>query len=206
MSHFETRIPIFKDLGFRENAITKLKEYVDLLWSANEEMNLFSRKMAFEELIDNHVIDCMLPLKKFPAEIVAAADFGSGGGLPGIIFALQFPEIRFHLFEKSKLKQKFLNACAEIAPNIKVQAEVPVHLKSIDLVTARAFKPVDVILDVSRSYYEKGGKYFLLKARREKIDEELLLARKKFKNLKVEIEPLTSPVLVVERHLVRLHS
>jgi len=206
LQHFEDRIPIFKDLGFREDGIPQLRDYIDILWSANEEMNLISRKMTYEELIDNHVIDCMLPLKKFPKDIVAAADFGSGGGLPGIIFAIQFPDIHFHLFEKSKLKQKFLNHCAELAPNIKVQAEVPIHLKSIDLVTARAFKPIDVILDVSRSYYDKGGKYFLLKARLEKIEEELIPARKKFKNLKVEIEPLTSPVLVVERHLVRLSS
>lgn len=202
--HFEKRIPIFKELGFREEAIPQLKQYLDLLLEANEEFNLISRKMTYEELIDNHVIDCMLPLRLFPTDIVSSADFGSGGGLPGVIFALQFPDIHFHLFEKSKLKQSFLKQCKTIAPNLQVQAEVPIHLKSIDLVTARAFKPIDVILDVSRSYYEKGGKYFLLKARLEKIEEEMVVAKKKFKNLKVTIDPLTSPVLVVERHLVRI--
>ena len=69
---------------------------------------------------------------------------------------------------------------------------------------ARAFKPIDVILDVSRNYYNKGGKYFLLKARREKIEEELILAKKKFKDLKVAIEPLRSPLLEVELHIVLL--
>lgn len=202
--HFENRIPIFKQLGFREDAIPQLKQYLDLLLEANEEFNLISRKMTFEELIDNHVIDCMLPLAHFPKDVISVADFGSGGGLPGVIYAIQYPEIHFHLFEKSKLKQSFLQHCKAIAPNLHVQAEVPIHLKSIDLVVARAFKPIDVILDVSRSYYEKGGKYFLLKARREKIDEEMVLAKKKFKNLQATITPLTSPVLVVERHLVRI--
>ena len=107
--HFEKRISIFLDLGFHEQALPKLKAYIDLLWKTNDEFNLVSRKMTFEELIDNHIIDCLLPLKHFPKNIKTVADFGSGGGLPAVIFAIQFPEIQFHLFEKSKLKQKFLN-------------------------------------------------------------------------------------------------
>ncbi|MGE5084690.1 MAG: 16S rRNA (guanine(527)-N(7))-methyltransferase RsmG [Bacillota bacterium] len=200
--HFENRIPLIKELGFREEALPQLKSYIDLLWSSNEELNLISRKMTFEELIDNHVIDCLLPLKYFPKNAKVVADFGSGGGLPGVIYAIQFPEAAFHLYEKSNLKQNFLNRCKTIAPNLQVHGEIPKDLPEVDVVTARGFKPVDVILDVSRSYYQKKGKYFLLKARREKIDEELTLARKKFKDLKVTIEPLKSPVLDVERHLV----
>ena len=200
--HFENRIPLIKELGFREEALPQLKSYIDLLWSSNEELNLISRKMTFEELIDNHVIDCLLPLKYFPKNAKVVADFGSGGGLPGVIYAIQFPEAAFHLYEKSNLKQNFLNRCKTIAPNLQIHGEIPKDLPQVDVVTARGFKPVDVILDVSRSYYQKKGKYFLLKARREKIDEELTLASKKFKDLKVTIEPLKSPVLDVERHLV----
>lgn len=200
--HFENRIPLFLQLGFREEALSKLKAYVDLLWASNEELNLISRKMTFEELIDNHVVDCLLPLELFPRDTKVAADFGAGGGLPGVVYAIQFPQIRYVLFEKSPKKQEFLNRCKAVAPNLEVRGEIPLDLGEIELVTARAFKPVDVILDVSRQYYRKGGKYFLLKARREKIDEELELARKKFKDLKANIVPLKSPILDVERHLV----
>lgn len=200
--YFEHRTPIFLQLGFRPEALSQLKAYVDLLWTANEELNLVSRKMTFEELIDNHVIDCLLPLKTFPKGVKVAADFGAGGGLPGVIYAIQFPDVKYHLYEKSPKKQEFLNRCKAIAPNLEVHGEIPKDLKGVDLVTARGFKPVDVILEVSRDYYKKGGKYFLLKARREKIDEEVSLAKKKFKDLKVDITPLSSPVLDVERHLV----
>ncbi|MNL47761.1 16S rRNA methyltransferase GidB [compost metagenome] len=119
-----------------------------------------------------------------------------------MIYAIQFPDIAFHLYEKSPLKQEFLTRCKTIAPNLTIHGEIPVKLENTDVVVARGFKPVDVILDVSRHYYQNGGKYFLLKARKEKIDEEILLAKKKFKDLKVTIEPLKSPVLDVERHLV----
>ncbi|MGE3974551.1 MAG: 16S rRNA (guanine(527)-N(7))-methyltransferase RsmG [Bdellovibrionales bacterium] len=206
MKYFEKRTALFLDLGFHEARLPQLKKYIELLWAANEEFNLISRKMTFEELIDNHVIDCLLALSQFPKNVKRVADFGSGGGLPGVIFAIQFPKMRFELFEKSKMKQGFLNRCKEIAPNLIINGDIPLELGNVDLVTARAFKPIDVILDVSRSYYKKGGEYFLLKARKEKIDEELSLAQKKFKDLKVRIEPLKSPVLDVERHVVLLSS
>ncbi len=202
--HFENRIPLILSLGFREEAIPSLKSYIDLLWISNEELNLISRKMTFEDLIDNHVIDCLLPLKSFPKSVKNVADFGSGGGLPGIIYAIQFPEIKFSLYEKSPKKQEFLNLCKKIAPNVEVLGDIPQNLEGVELVTCRAFKPIDVILDISRKYYSQGGKYFLLKGRLEKIDEEIGLAKKKFKDLKVAVEPLKSPILEVERNLVTI--
>ena len=200
--HFEKRLPVILDLGFRKEAIPQLKSFLDLLWASNEELNLISRKMTYEDLIDNHVIDCLLPLKFFPQSVKRVADFGSGGGLPSVLYAIQFPNISFQLFEKSNLKQDFLNKCKTIAPNLNVNAEIPLRLLNIDLVTARAFKPLDVILDMSRDYYKNGGKYFLLKGRMEKIQEEIADSKKKFKDLKVSIEVLKSPVMEVERHLV----
>lgn len=201
-SHFEHRKNIFIELGFRAQSIPQLNSYVELLWASNEELNLISRKMTFEELIDNHIIDCMLALKHFPNTVRNVADLGTGGGLPAVIYAIQYPKINFHLYEKSKLKQDFLNRCREIAPNLKVCGELPPHLKNIDLVTARAFKPIDVLLDMTRNYFAEDGKYFLLKARKTKIEEELLLAKKKFPSLNASLVELKSPVLDVERNLV----
>lgn len=200
--NFETRTKEYLELGFRAEVLYKLKAYLELLWSTNEELNLISRQMTFAELIDNHIIDCLLPLKHFPTGCSRVADFGSGGGLPAVIYGLQFPETKFLLFEKSPKKQDFLRRCQELVPNIEVFGEIPSKLSGVDLVTARGFKPIDVILELSRSYYKAGGKYFLLKARAEKIAEEAALAKQKFKDLKLAVVPLESPVLAVERHLV----
>jgi 16S rRNA (guanine527-N7)-methyltransferase len=202
MPPLKMRIPTIIDLGFRADGVPQLEAFLDHLWDSNTHLNLISRKMLVEELIDNHVIDCLLPLKHFPQDRKVVADFGSGGGLPGVIYALQFPNIRFRLYEKSRLKQEFLRTCKEIAPNIEILGEIPPALGDIDLVVSRAFKSVAVLLDISRSYHTKGGKYFLLKARRDKLDEEIADARKQFKDLKVEIVPLKSPVLEVQRNLV----
>lgn len=203
--HFEQRSPLILELGLRPEALPILRKYLDLLWSANEELNLVSRKMSFEELIDQHVIDCLLPLRYFPSSAQQIADFGTGGGLPGVLYAIQFPEKSFHFFEKSPKKRDFLKRCLALAPNVQLHAEITPQLPDLDLIMGRAFKPIDVILDLSRRYCDEDGEYFLLKGRREKIDEEVQLARKKFKNFKVELIPLSSPVAEGERHLVRIN-
>jgi 16S rRNA (guanine527-N7)-methyltransferase len=203
---FDRRIPVYLELGFGSRSLEQLQSYIELLWESNEELNLISRKMTFEDLIDNHVIDCLLTLKFFPADTAkVVADFGAGGGLPSVVYAIQFPHIQFLLFEKSPKKQDFLKRCQKIASNLQIHGDIPKRLTSVDLVMARAFKPLDVILDMSREYYKEQGSYFLLKGRREKIDEEFALAKKKFKDLEIQVQELKSPVLEVERHLVQIH-
>ena len=67
LSYFEKRVPEILKLGFHEDAIPLLKVFLQMLWETNEQLNLVSRKMTAEEFIDNHVIDCLLPLKYFRA-------------------------------------------------------------------------------------------------------------------------------------------
>ena len=205
MSYFEQQKSIFLSLGLREQAVPLLKKYVDYLWSSNEELNLISRKMTIEELIDNHIIDSLMILSDFPANVKKVADLGSGGGLPGVVLAIQFPEIEFHLFEKSPKKREFLEGCHKWLPNLFFHSEITTHMKGFDLITARAFKPIDVIIDMTTTYYKSGGKYFLMKARLEKIQEEIRDTQKKEKTFKCTIQPLKSPVLEVERHLVLIN-
>jgi len=198
----ENRTPIIEKLGFPLSRLPLLKEYLSLVWKANAELNLFSRKMSMEELVDNHLIDCLLPLEFFPTAAKAVADFGSGGGFPGVIYALAFPNLKFHLYEKSPKKQNFLKSCQQRFRNIEVFGEIPTDLPDVDFVTSRAFKPLDVLFEISRDYFRRGGSYFLLKGRHEKIQEELAFAQKKFGNISIQVLPLHSPVLDVERHLV----
>ncbi len=190
------------DLGFREDGFHLLEGYVQMLWESNEELNLVSRKMTFQELIENHVIDCLLPLKEFPQNITSFADFGSGGGLPGVIYAIQFPHMKATLYEKSNLKREFLEKCKKFAPQMRIKSEVPPDLEPTDIVMSRAFKSADIILIMNQKYFLRGGSYFLFKARREKIDEDLKDIIKKYPKLNYQIIPLKSPVLEVERHLL----
>lgn len=204
------QIQIILDCGFQEKNLDTLKWYIDFLWQQNTELNLFSRQTTFNDLIENHIIDCLLPLKHFEninsnQTLNKVADLGTGGGLPAIIYAIHFPEIQFELFEKSPKKQIFLNSLKQKITNIQIKGLVHSTDLNVDLIMARGFKPIDVILELTQSHYEKHKNYFLLKARLEKINEELFDTQKKFKNIKSEIIKLNSPILEVERHLVLIN-
>lgn len=203
-SYFDQCVPLIVNLGFREARLEALANYLRALCIANNELNLMSRQTGFKELMDNHVIDCLLPLRFFPQTVKKAADFGSGGGLPGVLYAIHFSDVEYTLYEKSPKKREFLNKCIKFAPNLKISGEIPKNFDGVDVVTARAFKPADVIVDMSAHYFKMGGSYFLLKGRLDKIEEENKDLLKKFKDAKVEITKLESPLLDVERHLVRI--
>ena len=205
MKELLTRKSIILSLGFGEEKFPLLISYVERLWAANLELNLFSRQMQSQALVDNHVVDCVLALQHLPLEAKVIADLGSGGGLPGVIFAIARPHVKFVLYEKSPLKRGFLSSCRELAPNFEIRAEITEKIEGVDCVTARAFKPLDVILEMTRGYFLSGGKYALLKGRKEKIDEEIELSIKKFKNVKCQLIALKSPLLEVERHVVKIN-
>ena len=201
----DLRESILLQLGFDKSLIGQLHFYLETLLEWNQRLNLISRQMVIQDIVDNHIVDCLLPLRYFPRSAKRVADFGSGGGLPVVLFAIQFPQVQFTAFEKSVRKREFLSHCSrQITPNLEVLGEIPQKLVGYDLVVARAFKPIDVILEMSRQYFEDGGGYFLLKGRLEKIHEEMSLATKKFDKISEEIFPLLSPLLEVERHLVKI--
>lgn len=199
-------VPDLIKLGVSEAQISNLQDYLNLLWRWNDQLNLFSRQMTSRQLIDNHLLDCILPFPYLPKNLKKIADLGSGGGLPAIIFSILLPDTEFTLYEKSPKKQSFLKECQKTFKlNLSVQGLIPSVFPDYDLVTARAFKPIDVILDLTQSKTRNKTKYFLLKGKKETFEPEIALARKKFK-FTSEVIRLESPRLEVERHLVLIET
>ena len=79
---------IIEELGFNLVKFSLLEKYLELLWAANEELNLVSRQMTITDLIDNHVIDSLLPLKYFPSDAKKVADFRNKMPLKSVLKVL----------------------------------------------------------------------------------------------------------------------
>lgn len=188
---------------FTQTQVDKLSVYMDRIWLANQQLNLFSRKMSAEALFHDHLLDCLAALPYVP-NAKKVADLGSGGGLPAIPLAICFPNTQFLLFEKSPKKRLFLESLSDVCPNISIQGLIEPHSidQNIDWVTARAFKPIGIIVELTRAYANAGGQYFLYKGRRNKIEEELKTA--KLGRLQSKIQPLPIFGSADERHLVLL--
>ena len=111
-------------------------------------------------------------------------DVGSGAGFPGIIIGIvakyrKIP-LKVKLIEKSSKKVKFLNETnKELKLNIEVvhQNVLEKEIKMIDDVyTTRAFKPLEVILELMHSKAENWKKIFIYLGKTGK--NELLQASK----------------------------
>jgi 16S rRNA G527 N7-methylase RsmG len=110
-----------------------------------------------------------------------------------------------HLLEKSKKKCYFLNKTIDLLglKNAKVLDTVinkNNNLGSYSLITARAFSSTANILKLTQNNLDDGGKYVLLKGKKEKISEEL--ATINTNKYKYEIIKLENKKY--ERHLVEI--
>jgi 16S rRNA (guanine527-N7)-methyltransferase len=196
---------ILDDFGISSSTEGTLSTYMDILWEANKDLNLFSRNLNCTDLIHLHLYDSLLGSPHLP-EANSIADLGTGGGFPAIPMAICNPDKEFTLIEKSPKKAFFLDSLKWLVPNIRIVCSlVPegIHERT-QLVIARAFKPLPIILELTEDYLARGGSYLLWKGRREVIDGEIVESGKILKKHKsqVNILPLIHPTRDVERHLI----
>ena len=81
-----------------------LEKWADLLLNYNQEINLISRKQT-DLLWEKQILHCLsLPiLQKIPNGL-EVFDFGTGGGLPGIILAIIRPDLHLTLVDSRQKK------------------------------------------------------------------------------------------------------
>ncbi|OHD10968.1 MAG: 16S rRNA (guanine(527)-N(7))-methyltransferase RsmG [Spirochaetes bacterium GWD1_27_9] len=180
---------VLKDCNIDESFFKNINSYLELLLKKNEELNLISRKLDIKTIIIDHIYDCLCA-NDFFTPYSSITDIGSGGGFPAILLAIIFPQKKIQLIEKSPRKVEFLIEVIKTLDlkNANVICGVVSEQKIIgDCITCRAFKSILEILDMTKTFFNKGGTYLLYKGRKETIDEETKEASKKYKfNLKLD--------------------
>ncbi len=188
--------------------LKKYSDYLNIIIKYNSELNLFSRTINKEQLIIDHFYDCVDGFNYFES-YNTIADLGSGGGFPGILLAITFPYKKVLLIEKSAKKCEYLLKVIKELSLVNVSIINKVlennHLSEVDVVTCRAFKPIDIILELTENYYKEYKKYILYKGKLETISTELQRAEKKLK-ISIENKYKTEKICLLnkekERHLV----
>ena len=149
----------------------------------NLELNLISRKLSLDEIISDHIIDSLTGydfLKSFPS----ITDLGSGSGLPGIIIGIIFPDKKITLIEKSPKKCIFLDEAVRHLNlnNISINNALVEEIKIESTAAAcRAFKEINDIIGLTRSFFKNKGTYILYKGKPDRINEEIEAAKKNYK-------------------------
>lgn len=126
---------------------TLMKQYPE--W--NEKINVISRK-DIDNLEINHILHSLAIGKyiKFAPD-TRILDFGTGGGFPGIPLAILFPEVNFHLVDRTgkkiKVAQEIASQCG--LKNVTFQhGDVAECKEKFDFVVSRAVMPQSDLLKV----------------------------------------------------------
>ena len=141
-------------LNVSRETFLELDEFKEMILYENKKINLISQHT--EEIArDRHIIDCAQIIDLIDKNHLSCTDLGSGSGLPGLVLAIikkkQKSDMKFFLYEKSFKKSNFLK---KVINKFELNAEVinqnifdQKNLSS-DLIVARAFKPLPIILDL----------------------------------------------------------
>jgi len=149
-----------------------LEEYVSLLCKWNQSMNLIG-KATEREIWQRHIIDSLQLIPLFPKEYKTITDIGSGGGLPGIVLAISTKKVT-HLIESNQKKAIFLNQASSLC-----QKNIHIHNNRVeslspwesDILTARAFAPLEKIFEWSGDFIKKSKICLFLKG--QNVVEEI---------------------------------
>ncbi len=150
-------------------------DYSRLLLATNTIVNLTGAR-DWETLIEAHLFDCLTAAQFVPDDARVIADWGSGGGLPGLVWASVFPDKRVLLCERRGKRAEFLEEAVmrlELfhAEVLSGQAEEQLRMEGeIDLIVARAVEAPLKLLKRIRRNKVRFGTLFLMAGPR--FDEE----------------------------------
>jgi 16S rRNA (guanine527-N7)-methyltransferase len=161
------------------------------------------------QVLTHHLADCLATvpaLQRWLAQRAGDApvrvlDVGSGGGLPGAVWAVMLPAVQVVCVDTVGKKAAFVQqAAAELRlPNLRgVHARVEALDARFDVVTCRAFATLADFVALTRERLAAGGVWLALKGRRP--DDEIAALPPDVDVF--HVEPLVVPGLDAERCLV----
>lgn len=154
-----------------------------------------------------HYFDSIYYFQQYEAPQGSLADIGSGGGFPGIVLGIFYPELKITLIESIGKKCRFLEESAKVLElkNIEVLNTRVENIKdrSFDIVTARGVSTVKELLKNSYQISKRNAKWVMYKGERldEELKEALPVIKKRGLNVeKIRIEtPITRTYCIISR-------
>ena len=204
-------------LELSEAQITQLLEFIALLQKWNKVYNLTSvREPA--EMMTHHLLDSLAavaPLRRHLATLVQGdispcqsaslrlLDVGSGGGLPGVVFAICCPQLDVSCVDTVAKKAAFIQQAA-VALKLRnlhgIHARVESLAGPFDVVSCRAFAALPDFTAWSRAALGFNAVWLAMKGKHPADEIASLPAEVQV----FHVEPLTVPGLDAERCIVWL--
>ena len=179
---------LLEEFGLSIDKISKFERYLDLLLQWNEKFNLTAITDK-DEIEEKHFIDSIELVKYFDLKNKTLLDVGSGAGFPGIPLAIVEPTLQITLLESNGKRVSFLHEVVKELELKNVQiiqgrAEELGTREKYDIVTARAVKELNVLLEICFYLVKVDGQFVAYKS--SGVDEEISNAKRAFKLLQID--------------------
>jgi 16S rRNA (guanine527-N7)-methyltransferase len=143
-------------------SLGRLEILVKLLLEWQKHINLIAPS-TIPEVWNRHVIDSLQLVPLLPAHTQAIADLGSGAGFPALVLAAVQPAT-VHMYEANAKKVAFMHealrqmkCCAVVHSERLEPLSVPTNMPKVQVVTARAFAPLPLLLDLAEPFLRGGA-------------------------------------------------
>ncbi len=195
-------------LDLDEAQCERLMEFLALLQKWNKVYNLTAVRDP-QEMLTHHLLDSLAavpPLRRHIAQAglpapVRLLDVGSGGGLPGVVFAICCPGVDVSCVDTVAKKAAFIQQAAATLrlPNLHgIHARVESLVRPYDVVSCRAFASLQDFTAWSRSALAPQGVWLAMKGKQPQDEQAALPA-----DVQVfHVEQLQVPGLDAERCIV----
>lgn len=198
-------------LDLSEDQVTQLLNFMTLLQKWNKVYNLTSVRDP-AEMLTHHLLDSLaavVPLRRHLAQAGQGAggtalrllDVGSGGGLPGVVFAICCPQLDVSCVDTVAKKAAFIQQAAVTLklPNLHgVHARVESLVGPFDVVSCRAFASLVDFTAWSRAALGETSVWLAMKGKHPAEEMAALPAEVQV----FHVEQLTVPGLDAERCIV----
>lgn len=145
----------------------RLEIYSALLQQWNKKINLVSSQ-DINQLWQRHICDSLQLVDCLGSNVKTLADFGSGGGFPGMVLALA-TNIKVTLVEADLRKSVFLREVlrqTQTTATVICQRIEAIDSLKVDVITARALASVDKLLSFAEDKLNEKGYCLFLKGRK----------------------------------------
>lgn len=165
MDELEARAWVERECDVSHETMSRLDGFADLLRAENERQNLVSRG-TLDQLWLRHIADSAQLLRFAPAG-GSWVDLGTGAGFPGLIAAI-LHDGPVTLVEERRLRADFLRHAAE---GLDVRVEIlharaqRVPSRPFDVISARAFAPLEKLLSLGTAFSTQKSLWLLPKGR-----------------------------------------
>lgn len=161
-------------LGVPRETLARLEAFVELLSAENERQNLVS-KASLDHIWARHILDSA-QLCRFAPSAETWLDLGSGAGFPGLIVAALHPG-KVTLVESRKLRVDFLRRAADllgVSDRVEILCAKAEGLppQPYDVISARAFAPLDRLLSIGEPFSKISTRWVLPKGKNAKTELE----------------------------------